>query len=57
MDVKGIIARGTEEDRQKLAVLAQLTNQSGSQWIIEQIRKTYEEAFGDTDPKLIVTMS
>jgi 3-methyladenine DNA glycosylase Tag len=56
MAMKGIIAYGQEEDRQKLAVLATLTDQSGSQWIIEQIRERYREAFGDSDPSLIIPM-
>lgn len=51
---KGIIAYGTEEDRQKLAVLSQLSNRTASDWIIKEIRRRYEEAFGDTPPSCIV---
>lgn len=51
---KGIIAYGTEEDRDKLAALAQAAGRSGSEIIIAAIREKYEAAFGSTDPKLIV---
>lgn len=50
---KGIIAYGTEVDREKLAVLAQVSSQSGSEVIIEMIRRRYQDVFGETDPKLI----
>ena len=50
---KGIIAYGTEEDRQKLAVLAQLSGKTSSDWIIREVRRQYEEAFGDTPPERI----
>lgn len=55
--MKGIIAYGKQEDRDKLAALAKLSHQSSSEWIVSQIRKIYEESFGDLDPKLIVMMS
>jgi hypothetical protein len=51
--LKGIIAYGRPEDREKLAVLAQLANQSASEWIIARIRENYAAAFGETDPKLL----
>lgn len=51
---KGIIAYGTEEDRQKLAVLSQLSRKSGSEFIIDMIRARYDSAFGDTDPNSIL---
>lgn len=51
---KGIIAYGTDLDREKLAALAQLSGQSGSEIIIAMIRSRYVEVLGDTDPKLIV---
>lgn len=50
---KGIIAYGTEEDRSKLAVLADLTGKTASDWIIKEIRKQYALAFGDTPPERI----
>jgi hypothetical protein len=51
---KGIIAYGTDEDRQKLALMAKLSGQSGSEWIVAQIRKQYKDAFGDTAPDRII---
>lgn len=51
---KGIIAYGTELDREKLAVLATLSGQSGSEWIVNQIREVYGNAFGDVAPKCII---
>lgn len=50
---KGIIAYGTEEDREKLSVLSSLTNITASDWIIKEIRKQYKAAFGDTPPRSI----
>lgn len=50
---KGIIAYGTDLDREKLAALAQLNDQSGSEWIVEQIRSVYRQAFGEADPRFI----
>jgi hypothetical protein len=50
---KGIIAYGTDEDRAKLAALAAVNRQSSSEWIVDQIRSVYREAFGETDPNLI----
>jgi len=52
---KGIIAYGTEEDREKLAVLSSLTGKTASDWIIREIRKQYAEAFGDTPPARITS--
>lgn len=52
---KGIIAYGTDEDREKLTVLAQLSNKSNSEWIIVEIQKRYREAFGETAPKRIIS--
>jgi hypothetical protein len=42
----GIIAYGTEEDREKLAVLAETYNLSGSELIIKMIRDRYEALYG-----------
>jgi hypothetical protein len=52
---KGIIAYGTEEDRQKLAVLAQLSGKSGSEIIIEMIRNRFRDILGDVDPNRIIS--
>jgi hypothetical protein len=49
----GIIAYGTEEDRKKLAVLSNLSKQSGSEYIITMIRRQYKEVFGDADASSI----
>jgi len=43
---KGIIAYGTDEDRQKLALLARLGHLSSSEWLIQTIREAYTAAFG-----------
>lgn len=48
---KGIIAYGTELDREKLAVLAKLSGRSGSEVIISLIRQQYETVLGTADPK------
>ncbi|RWB08768.1 MAG: hypothetical protein EOQ39_18855 [Mesorhizobium sp.] len=50
---KGIIAYGTEEDRLKLAVLAQLTGKSGSEVVIQMIREKYRAVLGDADPERV----
>ncbi|CCV12918.1 hypothetical protein [Mesorhizobium sp. STM 4661] len=51
---KGIIAYGTELDRQKLAALAQLSGKSGSEFLVEMIREKYSLTLGETDPLRIV---
>ncbi|MGO8184127.1 hypothetical protein [Rhizobium leguminosarum] len=43
---KGIIAYGTEEDRKKLAVLADTYGISGSELIIKMVREKFEQLFG-----------
>lgn len=48
----GIIAYGTEEDREKLAVLADTYGISGSEWIVRMIRDRYAQLFTDTEPKV-----
>lgn len=53
---KGIIAYGTEEDRQRLAVLSHLSGKSGSEIIIDMIRHQYKEVVGAIDPKRIMAM-
>ncbi len=42
----GIIAYGTEEDREKLAILADTYRMSGSEWIVKTIRDRFAELFG-----------
>ncbi len=51
---KGIIAYGTEEDRQKLAVLSHLAGKSASAYLISLIQRTYHEVVGETDPSIIL---
>lgn len=48
---KGIIAYGTDEDRQKLAILAKLSGKSGSEVIISLIRRQYSEVLGTSEIK------
>jgi hypothetical protein len=43
----GIIAYGTEEDREKLAVLADTYKMSGSELIIKMIRDRFNMLYGD----------
>lgn len=50
---KGIIAYGTEDDRNKLALLAKARRQSASVYLINLIREKYQEFAGDADPKSI----
>lgn len=47
---KGIIAYGNEQDRAKVAELAELEVSSVSEWIIRRIRKEYRDLFGDKNP-------
>lgn len=47
---KGIIAYGTDVDREKLSVIAELSCISASEWLINKIRESYRESFGDADP-------
>ncbi|WSH69276.1 hypothetical protein U8Q05_34225 (plasmid) [Rhizobium ruizarguesonis] len=42
---KGIIAYGTEEDRKKLALLADTYGISGSELIIKMVRDRFRELF------------
>lgn len=51
---KGIIAYGTESDREKLAALSKLSGKSGSELIINMIRNQYKEVLGDTLPSQIL---
>jgi hypothetical protein len=43
----GIIAYGTEEDRKKLAVLADTYGLSGSELIVKMIRDRFDQLFGN----------
>lgn len=45
---KGIIAYGTEEDRKKLAILAEAYGLSGSELIVKMIRDRFAEIYGDS---------
>ena len=47
---KGIIAYGTEKDREKLALLAEAHGLSASELIIRMIREKYESIFGEHNP-------
>lgn len=47
---KGIIAYGTDEDREKLAVLADTYGLSGSEFLIKMIREKFEQLFGASVP-------
>ena len=47
------MAYGTDEDRNKLMVLAQASDKSQSEWLISMIRTKYAESFGSTDPKCV----
>jgi len=43
---KGIIAYGTQEDREKLKVMAESLNMSNSEFLIKLIREKYEKITG-----------
>ncbi len=51
---KGIIIYGTDEDRKKLAAMASVSDQSGSEFLIELLRSRYRTLFGETDPDCII---
>lgn len=46
---KGIIAYGTQEDRDKLAFLAKNAGVSASEYMVGMIRRTYANVTGDGD--------
>lgn len=48
---KGIIAYGTEEDRQKLAILADTYQISGSELIVKMIRDRFKELYNEEIPR------
>lgn len=43
----GIIAYGSQEDREKLAKLSTVLNKSASQIIIDEINKLYHKMFSE----------
>jgi hypothetical protein len=47
----GIMAYGTQRDRDALAVLAAITKKSSSEWLIDKIRAEYTAVFGDQEPR------
>lgn len=51
---KGIIAYGTQEDRDKLAVLASFAHKSNSEMLVHMIRETYQSLVGEIDPRTLL---
>ena len=51
---KGIIAYGTETDRLKVSALAKLAGLSVSEYIVNNIRRSYSEILGDTNPAEVI---
>lgn len=49
-----LMGYGKPEDRLRLEALAQVTNQSGSQWLIDTVRREYEKLYGTTDPNEVI---
>ena len=47
----GINAYGDEEDRRKLEVLALLSKKSSSSWLVDVIRSSYAEIYGERNPE------
>ncbi len=47
----GIIAYGDEEDRRKLEVLAVLSKTTSSSWLVDVIRASYAEIYGERNPE------
>jgi hypothetical protein len=47
----GIMAYGTQRDRDALAVLATIAKKSSSEWLIAKIRAEYKAVFGDQEPR------
>lgn len=46
-----ITAYGTEKDRRKLEVLATLSKETSSSWLIKLIHSQYAEIYGETNPE------
>lgn len=45
-----LTAYGTQEDQDKLALLAKESGLTVSSWVVSQIRQEYKRAFGDLPP-------
>jgi hypothetical protein len=50
-----IAAYGTEEDRQRLRVIAEASSLSQSAWVISRVREAYRELHGDTPPSEVLS--
>lgn len=50
----GIMAYGTLDDRLRLEAVALVAGKSSSQWLIEAIRKAFEEIYGLREPRDLV---
>jgi hypothetical protein len=48
----GIMAYGTQLDRDKLAIMASVESKSASQWILDKIRAEYSQVFGEVQPDI-----
>lgn len=48
-----IMAYGTPADRQRAAVMAELAGKSTSEWLLDLMRSSYREVYGDTPPEKI----
>ena len=46
-----ITSYGTQDDREKVAVLARLHKTSASDYLLSLIRSGYQEIYGDTPPE------
>ena len=53
MRSRTLTAYGTEDDQQKLAVLAEQSGVTVSTWIIKKIQAEYQALFGDTPPRVL----
>ncbi len=47
------MAYGTPADRQRAAVMAELAGKSTSEWLLDLMRSSYREVYGDTPPEKI----
>lgn len=53
MRTRTLTAYGSEDDQQKLAVLAEQSGVTVSTWIVKKIQADYEALFGDTPPQVL----
>lgn len=53
MRSRTLTAYGTEDDQQKLAVLAEQSGDTASTWIVKKIQAEYRALFGDTPPQIL----